>query len=68
MKKNIHLLLTTLVLSLLLNVANAQTVYVTANGKKYHKKNCKLVNEGKKGITLDEAKKKGLEPCGVCYK
>ena len=44
----------------------AQTVYVTETGKKYHAKNCDIVKTGKKGITLDEAKKKGLEPCKVC--
>jgi len=43
------------------------TVYVKENGKKYHKRNCKLVS-GKKGIKLSEAKKKGYEPCKVCFK
>ncbi|MCP4213147.1 MAG: hypothetical protein GY765_00755 [bacterium] len=42
------------------------TVYVTKAGKKYHKKNCKVVKEGKKGIKLSEAVKKGLTPCAVC--
>jgi len=41
-------------------------VYVKKDGKKYHKKNCKLVKEGKKGITLKEALKKGYTPCAVC--
>lgn len=44
----------------------AQTVYITENGKKYHTKNCDLAKTGKKGITLQEAKKKGLEPCKAC--
>ena len=44
----------------------AQTVYITDSGKKYHAKNCDVVKTGKKGITLEEAKKKGLEPCKVC--
>ena len=44
----------------------AQTVYVTETGKKYHAKKCDIVKTGKKGITLEEAKKKGLEPCKVC--
>jgi hypothetical protein len=44
----------------------AQTVYVTETGKKYHAKNCDIVKTGKKGITLEEAKKKRLEPCKVC--
>lgn len=43
------------------------TVYVKENGKKYHKRNCKLV-KGKKGIKLSEAKKNGYEPCKVCIK
>ena len=44
----------------------AQTVYVTESGKKYHSKNCDIVKTGKKGITLEEAKKRGLEPCKSC--
>ena len=43
------------------------TVYVKENGKKFHKKNCKLVS-GKTGIKLSEAKKKGYEPCKICFK
>ncbi len=51
---------------LLANLADAQTVYSTEKGKKYHKKNCTAVKEGKKGIELTEAKKLGLEACAVC--
>jgi hypothetical protein len=46
--------------------SNAQTVYVTESGKKYHAKNCDIVKTGKKGIDLTEAKKKGFEPCKSC--
>ncbi len=42
------------------------TVYVKEKGKKYHKKNCNIVKEGKIGIKLSEAIKKGYEPCAVC--
>ena len=42
------------------------TVYVTEKGTKYHKKNCKIVKEGKTGIKLSEAIEKGYEPCAVC--
>ena len=42
-------------------------VYIKENGKKFHKRNCKLVS-GKTGIKLSEAKKKGYEPCKVCFK
>jgi len=41
-------------------------VYVKEGGKKYHKKNCKVVPTGKKRITLSEAIKKGYTPCKVC--
>jgi len=52
--------------AILSQFANAQTVYVTEKGKKYHKKNCSVVSEGKKGQELAEAKKNGYEPCAVC--
>ncbi len=45
---------------------NAQTVYVTEKGKKYHAKNCDLVKTGKKGMELAAAKKGGFGPCGHC--
>ena len=53
---------------LLLNYGNllAQTVYVTDKGKKYHAKNCGLAKTGKKGMSLDKAKKGGFEPCKAC--
>jgi len=42
------------------------TVYVKEKGKKYHKKSCKLVAQGKKGISLSEALSKGYAPCAIC--
>ena len=42
------------------------TVYVKEKGKKYHKKSCKLVAQGKKGINLSEAVSKGYTPCAKC--
>lgn len=61
-------LLAILVIALFLigSKITAQTVYITESGKKYNAKNCNIVKTGKKGITLEEAKKKGLEPCKVC--
>ncbi|MCK4760771.1 MAG: hypothetical protein KAW12_01130 [Candidatus Aminicenantes bacterium] len=41
------------------------TVYIKAKGKKYHKKNCRLVKD-KKGVKLSEAVKLGYDPCQVC--
>ncbi|MDF2454389.1 MAG: hypothetical protein K0R51_382 [Cytophagaceae bacterium] len=46
--------------------SQAQTVYVTEGGKKYHMKNCSVVSTGKKGIELSDAKKKGYSACAVC--
>lgn len=45
---------------------NAQTVYVSESGKKYHAKNCQLAKTGKKGITLSQALKDGYEACKNC--
>lgn len=55
-----------LILFFIIGKLTAQTVYITEGGKKYHAKNCDLAKTGKKGITLQEAKKKGLEPCKAC--
>lgn len=55
-----------LVMFFMTSKLQAQTVYMTETGKKYHAKNCDLAKTGKTGITLDEAKKKGLEPCKAC--
>jgi len=41
-------------------------VYVKKKGKKYHKKNCKLVKKDKIGMKLSEALKKGYTPCAIC--
>jgi hypothetical protein len=48
------------------NTDKSTTVYVLETGKAYHKKNCKLVKSGKKGITLEEAKKQEYTPCKLC--
>lgn len=61
-----HLVFTLFLLVAGMAYAQAQTVYITENGKKYHAKNCNLVKTGKKGIELAEAKKQGLEPCKAC--
>jgi hypothetical protein len=45
----------------------AQTVYVTKTGKKYHTENCKYVQNGSSNISLESAIAKGYEPCKVCH-
>ena len=61
---------TNLILSIFICVfyfkINAQTVYITDNGTKYHAKKCRLAKSGKKGITLSEALNIGYEACKNC--
>jgi hypothetical protein len=47
----------------------ARIVYIagSGNGKKYHLEDCRtLRNSTKVEITVEEAKKRGYTPCGVC--
>lgn len=47
--------------------ASAQTVYITATGKKfYHTKSCPEVKTDAKEIELKEAKKNGYNACVSC--
>ncbi len=45
---------------------NAQSVYTTKTGEKYHKNTCKYLKYSKKEITLKKAKLLGYSPCSVC--
>jgi hypothetical protein len=48
--------------------AFAEDVYVTKNGKKYHKNDCLLIkNKGGKPIAMEEATQKSLKPCRKCF-
>jgi len=43
-------------------------VYATANGKKYHCADCRLIkNRETKGMLLSDAQDKGLQPCSRCF-
>ncbi|HOW36579.1 MAG TPA: hypothetical protein PL155_09250 [Candidatus Omnitrophota bacterium] len=47
----------------------AEDVYRTENGKKYHKEDCRLIqNRNTQKIDKEGAVKEGLEPCGRCFK
>ena len=49
--------------------AFASDVYVTENGKKYHKADCRFVkNREAQEIDKDEAIAQGYKPCGRCFK
>lgn len=57
-----------LFVSALFAADSAVTVYVTANGKKYHLATCRTLKNSTSVIELplEEAKARGYEPCGVC--
>jgi hypothetical protein len=49
--------------------AFAETVYATKNGKKYHHADCPLIEKkSPAAISMEDAQKKGLKPCGKCFK
>ena len=56
-----------LVLLLIATVAvDAQTVYITKTGSKYHKGTCRYLSRSKIPISLEDAKKQGYGACSVC--
>lgn len=57
-----------LFVSALFAADSAVTVYVTANGKKYHFATCRTLKNSTSVIELplEKAKARGYEPCGVC--
>lgn len=46
---------------------DAETVYVTHAGTKYHKDGCMHLNDTKLKISRAEAIRQGYEPCAVCF-
>jgi len=46
----------------------SSTVYITTYGEKYHMEQCFHLRKSKFPIDLDEALKKGYEPCKNCHK
>ena len=45
---------------------NAQSVYKTPSGKKYHVGNCRMVENVSEKISLTSAADLGLLPCKIC--
>lgn len=45
---------------------DSQTVYITDTGKKYHKNGCRYLDASQHAILLENAVKRGYEPCKVC--
>ena len=50
--------------------AAAEDVYITPNGAKYHKEDCRLIRNKDKMAKIDkeEAIEKGYGPCKRCFK
>lgn len=51
---------------ILSTAANAQTIYITNTGEKYHTGSCRYLHSSKIQTTLAEAKADGYEACKVC--
>lgn len=71
MKQRVHYILAwTLILFSLTActapVAEAQAVYITRTGKKYHRESCQYLRQSKIEISLKEARDRGYGPCSVC--
>jgi len=64
MKK--HILWIGFFLSLLITHLNAQTVFITKTGEKYHTNDCRHLSNSRSSIELNEALNKGYEACKVC--
>jgi hypothetical protein len=46
--------------------SEAQTVYITKTGAKYHRNDCHYLKYSKFSISLSEAKKRSYTPCSIC--
>lgn len=59
---------TLLVMILLLTsiVTNAQKIYKTPSGAKYHLGNCRMVQNVSEEISFETAAELGLDPCKIC--
>jgi len=44
------------------------TVYITDNGKKYHREGCQYLSKSCKPISLSAAEKMNKKPCSRCFK
>jgi methylphosphotriester-DNA--protein-cysteine methyltransferase len=46
--------------------SEAQTVYITKTGTKYHRASCQYLRKSQFAITMKEAVDRGYQPCSVC--
>jgi hypothetical protein len=47
-------------------VANAQKIYKTPSGAKYHLGSCRMVQNVSEEISFERAAELGLQPCKIC--
>ncbi|WP_317897092.1 hypothetical protein [Aurantibacillus circumpalustris] len=59
-------LLSFLLVSLLANSLQAQPVYITKTGAKYHQGDCRYLSHSKFSIELKDALLQGYDACKVC--
>jgi hypothetical protein len=62
-KKNSYIAVLWLVMSW---SVNAQTVYKTPSGEKYHTATCRYVKNVSEKIEVSSAQQQGLSPCSMC--
>ncbi|HMP78507.1 MAG TPA: thermonuclease family protein [Pirellulaceae bacterium] len=43
-----------------------RTVYITDTGDKYHLSNCRSLRSSKTAVPIENAKRQGYSPCGIC--
>jgi hypothetical protein len=55
-----------LILLLFSYSASSQNIFKTPSGEKYHLETCRMVENVSKQISVEEAKKLGLQPCKIC--
>jgi uncharacterized protein YcbX len=68
MLKKLTALILCLVLLAATSAAFAEDVYVTKQGTKYHKQDCRFIkNRDTQAIDIKDAEAKGLAPCGRCF-
>jgi len=61
------LLLQTIFFMLLSLAGQAQSVYKTPTGKKYHLASCRMVENVSEKLSVEEALSRGLEACKICH-
>jgi hypothetical protein len=48
------------------STSEAQTVYITKTGEKYHRSSCQYLRKSKYAVSMTEAVERGYTACSVC--